>query len=105
MVYHVTYVQTVLKVRQETLGAEELDTLDAMYDLAIIYQYLQRWPKAKELTTRELDARQRIQGSEHADTLRAKKNLAHIRRIFKKHPSAFTTMAEREGTGEKSHRR
>ncbi|OOF90643.1 hypothetical protein ASPCADRAFT_156291 [Aspergillus carbonarius ITEM 5010] len=69
-------IHQVLNIHQRDLGPENLQTLETMADLALIYWYQGRWKKAEELGVQVLKARTQILGFGHPDTLLSMANLA-----------------------------
>ncbi|KAJ7807724.1 hypothetical protein B0H13DRAFT_2295736 [Mycena leptocephala] len=67
---------TVLTKRQQLLGDNHLDTLNAMASLAFTYQNLREFKKAEQLQLVVLEKRKQLLGDDHPDTLRAMNNLA-----------------------------
>ncbi|KAF1807874.1 hypothetical protein P152DRAFT_383950, partial [Eremomyces bilateralis CBS 781.70] len=61
----------VKETRKRVLGAEHLDTLTSMANLASTYRNQGRWKEAEELETSS-----RVLGAEHPDTLTSMANLA-----------------------------
>ncbi|KAJ7463240.1 hypothetical protein FB451DRAFT_1139627 [Mycena latifolia] len=68
----------VLEKRQNLLGEDHPDTLDAMFWLAWAYEYLGLWKEAEEVLVVVLEKRRHILGDDHPDTLDAMANLAVI---------------------------
>ena len=67
----------VLEARTRTLGVEDQDTIDAMTNLAITYQYLGKYMEAEKLQIQGLDATStRIHGVEHPNTITGMAQLA-----------------------------
>ncbi|KAJ7806675.1 hypothetical protein B0H13DRAFT_2485296 [Mycena leptocephala] len=66
----------VLEKRKHVLGADHLDTLQAMSDLALTYCDLGEFHKAEGLGTVVLEKRKQVLGDDHRRTLRAMGNLA-----------------------------
>ncbi|KAJ7463371.1 hypothetical protein FB451DRAFT_1494488 [Mycena latifolia] len=72
-------LQTIMvEKRQNLLGEDHPDTLDAMYWLAWAYEYLGLWKEAEEVLVVVLEKRRQILGDDHPDTLDAIANLAVI---------------------------
>ncbi|KAF8179765.1 hypothetical protein K438DRAFT_1603509, partial [Mycena galopus ATCC 62051] len=67
----------VLEKRRKILGAEHLDTLAAMNNLAATYCSLGRFEDAEKLQLVVLEKRRKILGDEHPETLNAMTQLAH----------------------------
>ncbi|KAJ7463237.1 P-loop containing nucleoside triphosphate hydrolase protein, partial [Mycena latifolia] len=65
----------VVEKRQNHLGKDHPDTLDAMYWLAWAYEYLGLWKEAEEVMVVVLEKRRHILGVDHPDTLNAMRNL------------------------------
>ena len=78
----------VLHTRKRILGIEHPDTIKAMANLAVTYQYLAKYIEAEKLETQVLDARNRIFGVEHPDTIKAMANLAATYHYLAKYAEA-----------------
>ena len=61
---------------KKDLGGSNPRTLDAMDDLATIWQNQGRWKEAEELGVQVLEVRKRVLGQEHPDTLWSMNHLA-----------------------------
>ncbi|KAJ6472001.1 P-loop containing nucleoside triphosphate hydrolase protein [Mycena sanguinolenta] len=68
----------VMKVEKQTklLGDDHLDTLNAMYSLAVTYDRLGRWEQAEALKIAVLEKRRKLLGDDHLDTVHAMYGLA-----------------------------
>ncbi|MGW1771326.1 tetratricopeptide repeat protein [Streptomyces sp. NPDC002104] len=75
-----TELQTVLRERLRTLGAEHPDTLGSRDDLAFALQELGRLQEAESQCRAVLEARTRALGAEHPDTLNSRNTLALVLR-------------------------
>ena len=71
-----THTVEVLRLRQELLGADHPDTLDAMHSLGILFQKSGRLVEALAIIEQVLLKRNEKLGAEHPDTLNAKSSLA-----------------------------
>jgi tetratricopeptide (TPR) repeat protein len=66
----------VMETRQRVLGAEHLDTLTSINDLATTYWNQGRLEEAESLDVEVLETTRRVLGAEHLDTLTSMNNLA-----------------------------
>ena len=66
----------VLDMRKKLLGAEHLDTLTSMGNLASTYRYQGRFNEAEQLQFQVMNMRKKLLGTEHPDTLTSMGNLA-----------------------------
>ena len=66
----------VTQIRERVLGAEHLDTLTSMNNLASTYADQKRWNEAEELFVRVVETSLRVLGEEHPFTLTSMANLA-----------------------------
>lgn len=66
----------VMETRRQILGAEHLETLTSMANLASTYQSQARYDEAETFHKTVLSLRQRILGDAHADTAQSMLNLA-----------------------------
>ncbi|KAJ7734474.1 hypothetical protein B0H16DRAFT_1695868 [Mycena metata] len=66
----------VVEKRTAILGADHLDTLSAMYNLALTYSELDQFQEAEKLEQVVVEKRSTILGVAHLDTLSAMQNLA-----------------------------
>ncbi|KAJ7115212.1 P-loop containing nucleoside triphosphate hydrolase protein, partial [Mycena epipterygia] len=67
---------SVLQKRRNLMGGNHLDTLEAMYWLAEIYENLGKSKEAEELEVVVVEQRRHLLGDNHPDTLHAMRNLA-----------------------------
>jgi tetratricopeptide (TPR) repeat protein len=72
-----SFVQ-VMETRKRVLGAEHLDTLTSMANLASTYRNQGRWKEAEELEVQVMETRKRVLGAEHPSTLTSMNNLAFM---------------------------
>ena len=63
-------------MRKKLFGAEHLDTLHSMGNLACTYRDQGRWNEAEQLEIQVMDMTKKILGAEHPDTLHSMANLA-----------------------------
>ncbi|KAJ7463359.1 hypothetical protein FB451DRAFT_1180451 [Mycena latifolia] len=68
----------VVEKRQNLLGQDHPDTLDAMYWLAWAYEDLGLWKEAEEVLIVVLETRRQILGDDHPNTLNAMVSLAVV---------------------------
>ena len=80
-----------IETRKRVLGAEHLDTLSSMANLASTYRNQGRWKEAEELEVQVKDTRKRVLGAEHPDTLTSMNNLAHTPHNVITRPDAART--------------
>jgi tetratricopeptide (TPR) repeat protein len=66
----------VMETRKRVLGAEHLDTLTSIANLASTYRNQGRWKEAEQLEVQVMEMRKRVLGAEHPDTLTSMANLA-----------------------------
>jgi tetratricopeptide (TPR) repeat protein len=66
----------VMENRKRVLGAEHLDTLTSMANLASTYRNQGRWKEAEELEVQVMETSKRVLGAEHPSTLTSMANLA-----------------------------
>ena len=66
----------MIETRKRVLGAEHLDTLTSMANLASTFWNQRRWKEAEELFVQVIETRKRVLGAEHLDTLTSIANLA-----------------------------
>jgi hypothetical protein len=64
--------------QRENLGDSHFNTLEAMHDLSLEYQFSQQWEKAHDLQRSIVEIRKRELGDIHPDTLRSMIDLAPI---------------------------
>jgi hypothetical protein len=69
-----------LALRRQRLGADHLDTLEAVNELAGLLQDQGKLAEAEALFRQNLEARHRVQGPDHPDMLTAENNLATLLR-------------------------
>ncbi|KAJ7260841.1 hypothetical protein B0H12DRAFT_980280, partial [Mycena haematopus] len=67
----------MLEKQRKLLGDDHLDTLHAMYSLAVTYYKLGHSEKAEKLRVVVLEKRRKLLGDNHPDTLDAMYNLAN----------------------------
>ena len=70
------HLSSAAQIRRRLLGAEHLDTLTCMADLASTLIYHSKCAQAEQVLRQVLEARERVLGKEHPDTLRSMMNLA-----------------------------
>ena len=75
-------------MRNRILGAEHLETIGAMANLAVTYHKLGKDAEAEKLEIQVLDARKRILGVENPGTITAMANLAATYRDLEKYTEA-----------------
>jgi serine/threonine protein kinase/tetratricopeptide (TPR) repeat protein len=63
------HLERSLALRKQALGADHLDTLKSMNDLAVLYESRGRYADAEELYRRALEGRRAKLGDDHLDTL------------------------------------
>ena len=66
----------VVDMRKKLLGAEHLDTLTSLVNLAHTYRNQGRWNEEEQLEIQVMDMRKKLLGAEHPDTLTSMGNLA-----------------------------
>jgi hypothetical protein len=64
--------------QRQNLGDSDFNTLEAMHDLSLEYQFSQQWETAENLQRSIIDTRKRAKGDTHPDTLRSVIDLAPI---------------------------
>ena len=69
---------SVIADREQLFGPDDLDTLDAMNELACVYRFRGRYVDAETLFGRVLGTRTTRLGPEHRDTLHTMYNLASV---------------------------
>lgn len=72
------HLERALKLRTETLGSEDPQTLVAKHNLASLYAEQNRGKEAKELMLETLAAKRRVFGEDHSETLSTMNNLASL---------------------------
>ena len=70
----------VLGERKKALGAKHTSTLDALYDLGILYRQQGKLKEAQEMFERALEGYEEALGAKHTSTLLAVKNLGILYR-------------------------
>jgi tetratricopeptide (TPR) repeat protein len=70
--------ERALEIRRKVLGEEHPETLDAMSNLALVYQEQGQLDKAELLDVQVLELSRRVLGEEHEDTLTSMNNLALV---------------------------
>ncbi|KAJ7662367.1 P-loop containing nucleoside triphosphate hydrolase protein, partial [Mycena rosella] len=71
-------LQAVLEHRKNTLGEDDLATLEAMHWVAWIYENLGKVQEAEELSMLVVKKRKHVLGEHHPDTLKSTGNLALV---------------------------
>jgi Tetratricopeptide repeat len=66
----------VMDMRKKLLGAEHLDTLSSMANIAVTYENQGKWIEAEQLQVQVMDMRKKLLGAEHPDTLSSMANIA-----------------------------
>ena len=71
-------LEQAVATRRRVLGADHLETLSAVNQLANLYWYQDRFAEAEPLYLDVVERRKRVVGDEHADTLKANFDLASL---------------------------
>lgn len=71
-------LEKAVATRRRILGADHLETLSAVNQLANLYWYQDRFAEAEPLYLDVVQRRKRVLGQEHADTLKASFDLASL---------------------------
>jgi serine/threonine protein kinase len=66
------------QLQQQHASLDHSDTLDAAYDLAMLYFFQSDFAKAEPLFMRVIDGRRRLFGDEHPETIRAMNGLGQM---------------------------
>ncbi len=72
------HARRAVEIRRRAFGVENLDTLQAMNILAVVYYYEANYGEAEKLDQETLVAKRRMLGPEHPETLQSMNNLAIV---------------------------
>ena len=72
------HLERSVELRRQVLGPENPETLEAMDDLAVLYQARGFYDQVEPLITQTLEVRRRVLGAEHPGTLSVMHNLASL---------------------------
>ncbi len=95
-------IAQALAIREQTLGAEDLDVADSLNELAELYRHQGKYTEAEPLYQRALTIRENILGPVHPDVATSLNNLArpyhHLARYAEAEPLYQRALAIREQT-------
>jgi len=80
--------EQALAEKRELLGDDDIETIDALHDLAYVYMFLWRYAEARQLQEESLQKERRILGEEHPRTLKSKRRLANSYRLLRRYEDA-----------------
>lgn len=86
--------QSAVNIRQELLGNDHIETLDALDELANNYLAIGELNKSEEILTQIYHTRSRVQGEDHPKTLIAMSNLGNSYRTQNKLSDAETVLTD-----------
>jgi serine/threonine protein kinase/tetratricopeptide (TPR) repeat protein len=82
------HLEAAVEIRRRELGDNHNDTLDAMNNLAVLYDDQARYEDAETLYLETLETRTRVLGEDHLDTMTSVNNLASLYRVQARYDQA-----------------
>jgi tetratricopeptide (TPR) repeat protein/predicted acylesterase/phospholipase RssA len=71
-------IKQLFKAQTDTYGLEDQETLQALSNLALSYEWQRKWDQAEPLHVQALELRKKVLGTEHPDTLKSMGRLSSV---------------------------